>query len=67
MAQANERAVDERDERRADERRYLVAVRVLPGNASQLFGFRTPVARESFLAGLKEMYPEMTYATAEEN
>ena len=58
---------DERDERRADERRYLVAVRVLPGNASQLFGFRTPVARESFLAGLKEMYPEMTYATAEEN
>jgi hypothetical protein len=66
MADTSERAVDERDERRADER-YLVAVRVLPGNASQLFGFRTPVARESFLAGLKEMYPEMTYATAKEN
>jgi len=62
MAQASERAVDERDERRADERRYLVAVRLLGAEPeTRLFA--------SFLVGLKAMYPASTYtyATAEEN
>ena len=61
-------AENERDGRDRGERRYLVAVK-LPGEETEtrLFAFWTPVARESFLAGLKEMYPEMTYATAEEN
>ena len=61
---------DERDERRADERRYLVAVRLLGAEPeTRLFAFSTPVARESFLVGLKAMYPASTYtyATAEEN
>ena len=64
MAETNERRAE------ADERRYLVAVRLLGAEPeTRLFAFSTPVARESFLVGLKAMYPASTYtyATAEEN